>query len=373
MFHILISANQQLQTHSHFALKTIHSMMPFDLKSALFQQELKAFQQAKPGSHLIDVYAAFKKGENYSFLFPWADGGTLGHLWDKCPQQMVEKKQVKWPEFSRWVCRQCHGIVRDLRAIHEPRGTPQPKENSDKDELYGIHSDIKPDNILHFTDDGTPLGILKVADLGLMKFHRLISRTVQSKSMGAAYQTYRAPEHDMNMIRSRKIDIWAFGCLFAEFLTWAVAGQGGIEHFKTMRVDEDRRFPDKNKGEWFEDHFFSMSTGQPRQKISVAEVCISFPSSRCLQWLTLTRLKWFADLSKDLGENTFFPQFLSFIQNSMLHPDRNARVECKDVEKFLERCLENPVNSPYWVFDGKLTEVYSCSRRTTELSSWSQE
>lgn len=246
--------------------------MPFDLKSTLFQQELKAFQQAKPGSHLIDVCAAFKKGENYSFLFPWADGGTLNHLWTKDPQTIVANKTS---EFSRWLCKQCHGIIRDLRAIHEPHDTAQAKDKADDDDLYGIHSDIKPDNILHFTNDGTLLGILKVSDLGLMKFHRLISRTVQSKSMGAAYQTYRAPEHDMNMMRSRKVDIWAFGCLFAEFLTWAIAGQGGIDHFKNMRVDEDKHFPDPQKGEWFEDHFFTLRAGQPKQKNAVAEVCIN--------------------------------------------------------------------------------------------------
>jgi serine/threonine protein kinase len=273
-------------------------MMPFDLKSTLFKQELEAFQQAKPGSHLIDVCAAFKKGENYHFLFPWADGGTLNYLWDKDPQEIVSQKKVKWQDFTQWVCKQCHGIIRDLRAIHEPHGASQTMDNADADELYGIHSDIKPDNILyfqtmdnadadelygihsdikpdnilHFTDDGTPLGILKVSDLGLMKFHRLISRTVQSKSMGAAYQTYRAPEHDMNVMRSRQVDIWAFGCLFAEFLTWAIAGQGGIDHFKNIRVDEDRLFPDPKKGEWFEDHFFTMRTGEPEQKKSVAQV-----------------------------------------------------------------------------------------------------
>jgi serine/threonine protein kinase len=249
-------------------------MMPFDLKSTLFQQELKAFQQAKPGSHLIDVCVAFKKGENYHFLFPWADGGTLNYLWDKDPQVIVSEKKVKWQDFTQWVCKQCHGIIRDLRAIHEPHGASQTMDNADADELYGIHSDIKPDNILHFTDDGTRLGILKVSDLGLMKFHRLISRTVQSKSMGAAYQTYRAPEHDTGMVRSRKVDIWAFGCLFAEFLTWAIAGQGGIEHFKNLRVDEDKLHPDPNKGKWYEDHFFTMRTGQPKQKDSVAEVRI---------------------------------------------------------------------------------------------------
>lgn len=248
-------------------------MIPFDLRSTLFEQELKAFQQAKPGSHLIDVCVAFKRGENYSFLFPWADGGTLNHLWKKDPQGIVAEKQVQWPEFGRWVCKQCHGIIRDLRAIHDPHDTSPTKDKANDDDLYGIHSDIKPDNILHFTDDGTLLGILKVSDLGLMKFQRLISRTVQSKSMGAAYQTYRAPEHDTGMMRLRKVDIWAFGCLFAEFITWAIAGQGGIDHFKNMRMDEDKHFPDPKKGEWFEDHFFTFRTGQPKRKDSVAEVC----------------------------------------------------------------------------------------------------
>jgi serine/threonine protein kinase len=250
----------------------MHPLMPFDVKDRFFQQELNAFQKAKPGSHLIEICAAFKKGDNYSFLFPWADGGTLNHLWKEHPYDIVTKNQVGWSEFCRWICMQCHGIFRDLRAIHEPHDKSQRKEKGENEELYGIHSDIKPDNLLYFTKDGPPLGLLKVSDLGLMKFHRLISRTVQSKSMGNAYQTYRAPEHDLGLMRSRKIDIWAFGCLFAEFLTWAIIGKDGIEDFKTKRINEDKRFPDKNKGEWSEDHFFTMRTKEPKRKDSVDEV-----------------------------------------------------------------------------------------------------
>lgn len=96
-------------------------------------------------------------------------------------------------------------------------------------------------------------------------------------------------------------------------------------------------------------------------------------SHRCLRRLTIICLKWFANLDEDLSKDTFFSQFFSFIQDSMLHPDRNARVEYKDVEKFLERCLENHADSSFWFLDGKLTEKYSYGQRTTGLSTWSQE
>ncbi|KAL6859299.1 kinase-like protein [Trichoderma novae-zelandiae] len=322
--------------HEYFALKTMHPMIPEE-RDKFFEQELEAFRQATPGGHIIEICAAFKKGEKRGFLFPWADGGTLNHLWTKKPHDIVESAKVEWPDFSRWICMQCYGIIHDLFAIHEPYGMP----TGNVEDLYGIHSDIKPDNILYFTQDGSPLGSLKVSDLGLMKFHRIFSRTVQSKSMGFAYQTYRAPEHDLNKVRSRKIDIWAFGCLFAEFLTWAIGGHNAIETFKTKRIDEDKLDLDETKGEWSEDNFFILKTTRfsqnkvARRKSSVDE--------------------WFTGLIRNLGPdtgNTFFPDFLRFIQYSMLDPDRKHRADCKTVESFLGRLLTIPPESPYWNFSG---------------------
>ncbi|KAL7957621.1 kinase-like domain-containing protein [Trichoderma compactum] len=345
--------------HDYFALKTMHPMIP-DERDRFFQQELDAFHKAKPGGHIIEIRAAFMKGESRGFLFPWADGGTLNHLWAKDPNKIVADAGVPWSEFSRWICMQCHGIIADLWAIHEPYGIHVSAGTSNED-LYGIHSDIKPDNILHFTGkDGPPLGLLKVSDLGLMKFHRLVSRTVQSKSMGNAYQTYRAPEHDMGKVRSRKIDIWAFGCLFAEFVTWAIGGENAIESFKTARIDEDKRFPDENKGEWSEDNFFIMRTTLltqakvPKRKSTVDE--------------------WFSNLIKDLGPDmarTFFPQFLRFIQSSMLDPDRKRRADSNQVEIFLGRLLQqNPPDSPFWRFDGTIEYPKGYSRSTTGTGTW---
>lgn len=341
--------------HEHFALKTMHLMTP-DERDKFFQQELAAFQQARPGGHIIEICAAFKKGETRGFLFPWADGGTLNHLWLKAPHDIVKPARVEWSEFSRWICMQCYGIIHDLFAIHEPFVMPAKKD----EDLYGIHGDIKPDNVLYFTQEGSPLGTLKVSDLGLMKFHRLISRTAHSKSMGFAYQTYRAPEHDMNKVRSRKIDIWAFGCLFAEFGTWAMGGHNAIELFKNYRLDEDKDNIDESKGEWAEDNFFILKTNRFSQnKVAKRKSSVD---------------EWFTLLIKDLGPEmatTFFPEFLRFIQDSMLHPDRKHRADCKMVESFLGRLLRIPPGNPYWNFPG--TRLYPHSGSWTSsagTSTW---
>ncbi|KAL6823324.1 kinase-like domain-containing protein [Trichoderma camerunense] len=233
--------------HTSFALKTMH---PFTSKEgdSLFQQELDAFRKVNPGGHVVEICAAIKQGDHRSFLFPWAEGGNLSDLWRRAPRDIIESAEVRWPQFSRWVCIQCHGIIKDLMAIHE--------RFDDANKLFGIHSDIKPDNILHFLQDDLHLGSLKISDLGLMKFHRQASRTKKSLSMGNAYQTYRSPEHDKGRMRSRKIDIWAFGCLFAEFLTWVIRGHNGIEVFKTRRMQDDREPGNSTDGEWLEDNFF---------------------------------------------------------------------------------------------------------------------
>ncbi|KAL7935691.1 kinase-like domain-containing protein [Trichoderma chlorosporum] len=346
--------------NEYFALKILRLMTPEEI-DRFFEQELEAFRKIRSDGHIIEICAAFRKGESRGFLFPWAEGGTLNHLWAKPPGDIFTTTEVKWPQFCRWICVQCHGITRDLWAIHERYDIG---DNGNED-LYGIHSDIKPDNILHFskdaqdTQDGSRLGSLKVSDLGLMKFHRLFSRTMQSKSMGHAYQTYRAPEHDMSKVRSRKIDIWAFGCLFAEFLTWAIGGKNAIEAFKTERMEEDKRSSDESEGEWSEDNFFIIKTipithtKVPKRKTSVDE--------------------WFSVLIKKLGPdmaNTFFPRFLGFIQNSMLDPDRKRRADCKQVVAFLEKLLEKPLDSPFWHFEGTVPHPGDHSRSTTGISTW---
>ena len=74
-----------------------------------------------------------------------------------------------------------------------------------------LHRDLKPRNLLLNND-----GILKIADFGLAKLHN-DQFALLSANMTTLW--YKAPEVFFdNYFYSNKIDIWAIGCILAEFL-----------------------------------------------------------------------------------------------------------------------------------------------------------
>lgn len=210
------------------------------------------------------------KGKMRNVPFPQAREDTLNDLWNKHPHDIITSTGSTLHRFSWWICLQCYNIIRDLQAIYEHNNIP-PANNAGN--VSKIHIKIKPDNILHINGGGSSLGSLKVSE----KSHELVSSTGQQPQfIDNTYQTYRAPEHDIDEIRSTSVgvDTWAVGCLFAEFLTWAIGGKEAVEMFKLLRVAED-----ENLGsQWVEDTFFFIEqsddlTKVPKRKNSVDGVC----------------------------------------------------------------------------------------------------
>jgi serine/threonine protein kinase len=102
-------------------------------------------------------------------------------------------------------------------------------------EKIGCHHDLKPDNI--FLDNQS----FVLADFGLSTFKDTSQDSKTQRKVGGT--SYSAPEceniADPVFARGRagrKGDIWAFGCIMAEMLTYVLKGSEGVKVFKERRT-----------------------------------------------------------------------------------------------------------------------------------------
>jgi serine/threonine protein kinase len=122
-----------------------------------------------------------------------------------------------------------------LRKIHRSESEDALTDVHD----WGIHGDIKPENILWFNDPADEHGILVICDFGFTRFHSRETRS-SAAPIGTS-PTYRAPEFDLRHRISRAYDIWALACLYLEFITWYMTGPEGVKTtFASKRLQDDR-------------------------------------------------------------------------------------------------------------------------------------
>lgn len=191
-----------------------------------FKDEVNAWKKSVGNTkhpHLISLLAVWHQDNSNFLLFPWANG-NLREFWANNAQPDND------PSLVRWMARQCLGLVEALRKIH--------RSDSDPSFEYGIHSDIKPENILWFKNHGSEHGTLVICDFGFTKFHDRASRSV-AQPVGWSL-SYRAPEIDTIGQISRAYDVWTIGCLYLEFTTWYLAGLEGVGCFEIKRVRCDK-------------------------------------------------------------------------------------------------------------------------------------
>ncbi|KAI8635651.1 hypothetical protein F5Y19DRAFT_461232 [Xylariaceae sp. FL1651] len=177
-----------------------------------FQQEMDGLWRTNElnSRHIIKIIAAYRRGSDKCLLFLWADGGNFTDYWR-------EHNQSRNMETIRWSMKQvlC---------------------------LCGRHGDLKPENILWFKDDGMG-GCLKIADLGLSKFHEVgVDTDIRNKNnvqtnTPSGTSRYEPPEMDKDRMtkdaRTRRYDIWSMGCIMTELLVWFLYGINGLETFRS--------------------------------------------------------------------------------------------------------------------------------------------
>ncbi|KAL3420050.1 protein kinase [Phlyctema vagabunda] len=229
-------------------LVAIKRLFSTDEKEFKKEQSILSSISVKRHPHLIDLLVSYRHEGKYNLMFPYAQSNLRGY-WDARPH----------PNFNRntllWSIKQMEGIASGLHLVHNFRVTiPLEVDGGMRmqngaqlsvgkgEERFGRHGDIKPENILWFdriygAEPGKqdPMGILKIADFGLGRFHGRDSRSAQDPRWIVSSPTYEPPECKLKKPVSRAYDLWSLGCLYLEFLTWILMGAPDIEGFADFR------------------------------------------------------------------------------------------------------------------------------------------
>ncbi|KAF4448953.1 hypothetical protein F53441_7722 [Fusarium austroafricanum] len=166
--------------------------------------------------HLIRAIAAYSKGHDRCFIFPWAEGGNLDNFW-RTDQSKLDQSLVIW------AIKQMTGLSGGIWKLHEKNTR---------------HGDIKPANILYFMDsmDRNDRGTLKIADVGLAKVHEEYTKyRIAASTNRHSSERYEPPEMP-GYIRGdpipRVYDVWSLGCVFLEFTVWLIFGWDRLLEFR---------------------------------------------------------------------------------------------------------------------------------------------
>jgi serine/threonine protein kinase len=262
-------------------------------------EALKRFDQQN-SPRIIELLATYSQEGRYYLLFPAAEG-NLRDFW-----QEVTPSSTR--EASLWLARESHGLAMGLSQIHRHvftdeivrDGQSESKANgSDQDDdptnepdnrpRYGLHGDIKPENVLWFKKDSpNSYPHLVISDFGLCKF---TSREWRSRIDAINHDgslTYRAPECDTEIYRGLHYDIWSLGCVFLESITWVLEGWEGVDLFSLKRMNDEKKLRVYNtRSPIPEDKFFvsykqqvaghDVGQVQAAVKPAVREVCFNAP------------------------------------------------------------------------------------------------
>ncbi|KAM0428914.1 hypothetical protein ACHAPT_006714 [Fusarium lateritium] len=160
---------------------------------------------------------------HFYLVFPCADG-NLCEFWN---MYSTSQNRQHFYSLSRWMASQVHGLANALNILHEFYAHRVEDDNNPRN--YGTHGDIKPENILRFTNWDGDKGrheVLQLADFGLPKYHH--TATVNQVDPPTRLHAYCAPEVQVKWKTNQSLDTWALGCLFFEFCLWVVFGNEGL-------------------------------------------------------------------------------------------------------------------------------------------------
>ncbi|KAI1127754.1 hypothetical protein F5Y10DRAFT_265772 [Nemania abortiva] len=327
--------------YSVFALKTLHRG---DLNTLVPEIEAVRRFSPKDETHLVQLLTTFYWNNDCYFLFPWAYGGSLEHLWQTNSNSSLSRDVITW------ISDQCHGVATGLHQIHEfklSRSLAERESQVAPGEIeFILHGYIKPTNILWFKDPQDPLGVgtLKLSDFGLDRFHSRETGMISGLGGLDGYSpTYRSPESELKTespdgqkrTNSQPTDIWGLGCVYLEFVTWILLGYEAIDDFAANRADDDQ--PESRGVSYNEDVFFQVEAGMPdKPRRAVVKDSV---------------VAWLEKLHCHPNCTLYLHEFLDLIQKHMLVVTMNDRAKSGLVKDELGRILTRCRSESYYTFN----------------------
>lgn len=171
--------------------------------------------------NIVELLASYTHEGKHNLIFPLAESGSLFGLFQQERPTAALKSNIS---FLNAIA----GLASAIEHVHDF------SENRIDLQLMGCHYDLRPKNILVSEDR------LILADFGLSRFKEVTEDSATTFKEGGG--DYRAPEcqdiHDRSfkkhLIR-RSSDIWSFGCVLAELITYMIRGPSGVNEFKASR------------------------------------------------------------------------------------------------------------------------------------------
>ena len=150
-----------------------------------FMNESKAIAMMSH-KNIVKVFDVEFGDELQYIVMEYIDGITL-------KEYIEEEKVLTWKDTVHFIIQ----ILRALQHAHD-KGI--------------VHRDIKPQNIMMFTD-----GTIKVMDFGIAKFAREEGKTATDQAIGTVH--YISPEQARGDVTDAKSDIYSVGAMMYEMLS----------------------------------------------------------------------------------------------------------------------------------------------------------
>ena len=170
--------------------------------------------------NIVQLYCSYTYRDKYNLIFAVADHGSLDALFRSRIPPAIALTSRLLPALAE--------LASGLDALHNFASKVYDLS------LSGCHHDLAPRNILVHGET------LLLADFGLSTFHEAEEDSLTAfREVRGAYIAPECQHIQNNRVETRTVgrasDIWSFGCVISEVLTYMVWGATGVELFRKAR------------------------------------------------------------------------------------------------------------------------------------------